>query len=63
MSNVLGSIFPVRDIARKADAVGAKVLAMINTKLLVDTDDAAQIPWAKLMLAGPVFLPQVGFGG
>jgi cysteine desulfurase / selenocysteine lyase len=26
MSNVLGSIFPVREIARKADAVGAKVL-------------------------------------
>jgi cysteine desulfurase/selenocysteine lyase len=26
MSNALGSIFPVREIARKADAVGAKVL-------------------------------------
>jgi hypothetical protein len=37
-------------------AVAAKVLDAINNKLLVGTDDAAQIPWTKLMLAGPIFL-------
>jgi hypothetical protein len=37
-------------------AIAAKVLDMVNNKLLVGTDDAAQIPWTKLMLAGPVIL-------
>jgi hypothetical protein len=32
------------------------VLDMVNNKLLVGTDDAAQIPWTKLMLAGPLIL-------
>jgi hypothetical protein len=37
-------------------AIAAKALDAINNKLLVGTDDAAQIPWTKLMLAGPIFL-------
>ena len=37
-------------------AIAAKVLDMVNNKLLVGTDDAAQIPWTVLMLAGPVIL-------
>ncbi|MFT3695569.1 MAG: hypothetical protein QM831_20705 [Kofleriaceae bacterium] len=37
-------------------AIAAKILDVINDKLLSGVKDADAVPWTKLMLAGPLFL-------